>query len=67
MVQLVSREQLVPVVLSIADACRYIGLSRATFYKRLADGTLPAPVKIGGRRLIRKADLDAIIAQPAAA
>lgn len=31
-----------------SDAARMLGCSRATFWRRVADGTIPKPVKIGG-------------------
>jgi excisionase family DNA binding protein len=36
------------------------GISTATLYRRLNDGSLPA-VRLGGRRFVRAADLDALI------
>lgn len=30
------------------DAARMLGCSKATFWRRVADGTIPRPVKIGG-------------------
>jgi len=29
------------------EACKMLGCSRATFWRRVKDGTLPQPVKIG--------------------
>jgi predicted DNA-binding transcriptional regulator AlpA len=36
------------------------GISTATLYRRLNDGSLPT-VRLGGRRFVRAADLDALI------
>lgn len=30
------------------DACSLLGISRATLWRRVKDGTIPQPVKIGG-------------------
>lgn len=30
------------------DASQMLGCSKATFWRRVADGTIPKPVKIGG-------------------
>lgn len=30
------------------DACTILGISRATLWRRVKDGTIPQPVKIGG-------------------
>lgn len=47
-----------PVLLSIPDAAKYLGVSRASLY-RLG---LPL-VKLGRRTLVRRSDLDALVAQ----
>jgi predicted DNA-binding transcriptional regulator AlpA len=31
-----------------ADAAALLGCSKATFWRRVADGTVPRPIKIGG-------------------
>jgi predicted DNA-binding transcriptional regulator AlpA len=31
-----------------ADAAEILGCSKATFWRRVADGTIPRPLKIGG-------------------
>jgi excisionase family DNA binding protein len=46
--------------LRINDAVQVSGLSRSTIYKLLAAGTLRA-VKVGGRRLILREDLQALL------
>ncbi len=46
--------------LRINDAVAISGLSRSTLYKLHADGKLRA-VKVGGRRLILRADLEALL------
>ncbi|MFT4794025.1 MAG: putative DNA-binding transcriptional regulator AlpA [Paracoccaceae bacterium] len=37
-----------PLLLSDYDASDLLGLSRATLWRRVSDGTLPQPVRIGG-------------------
>lgn len=46
--------------LRINDAARVSGLSRSTLYKFLTLGSLRA-VKVGGRRLILREDLQALL------
>lgn len=48
------------VALSIQDAVKITSLSRSTLYRMMDAGDLPT-VKIGTRRLIRRADLDALL------
>ena len=38
-----------PAFFRIADVLRLTALSRATLYRRIADGRFPAPVHLGGR------------------
>lgn len=38
-----------PAFLRITDVVRITALSRATLYRRIADGKFPAPVHLGGR------------------
>ncbi|MDP9412724.1 MAG: helix-turn-helix domain-containing protein [Pseudomonadota bacterium] len=46
-----------------ADAC---GLGRTTLYKLISEGEL-TPIKIGARTLIRRVDLEAMLARKLAA
>ncbi|MSP82581.1 MAG: DNA-binding protein [Alphaproteobacteria bacterium] len=46
--------------LCINDAAAAVGVSRATLYVLMADGRLPF-VKLGKRRLVRTADLHAML------
>ena len=39
-------------VVSVAEACAMLGVSKPTLYLRMRDGTLPS-IRWGGRRLIR--------------
>ena len=53
-----------PAALSVADAARYIGISRSSMYRLTAEcGTRTGlrPVHIGGRRVFRVKDLDAYL------
>lgn len=54
------RYQPVRLAYSVADAIAATGLGKTTIYALLADGRLPS-VKIGNRRLIRSADLEALL------
>ena len=49
---------------SVHEAAMATGIGRTTLYKLIGDGTLPS-TKIGGRRLIRAADLDRMLAAEA--
>ncbi len=46
-----------------ADAC---GLGRTTLYKLISEGEL-TPIKVGARTLIRRVDLEAMLARKLAA
>ena len=50
-----------PVLLSDNTASALLGISRATFWRRVKDGTFPQPIRIGGiTRWKRSELLDAI-------
>jgi excisionase family DNA binding protein len=49
-------------LLDFATAQRLLGVSRATFFRLVADGELPV-VKLRARSLIRPDDLEALIAR----
>jgi excisionase family DNA binding protein len=53
------------IALSIREASRKTGLSRATLYRCLKDGRLTS-IKVGARRLIRPDALDALLSGGAA-
>lgn len=40
-----------------SEACKIIGCSKSSFWRRVADGTFPRPVKIGGLSRWLKADI----------
>ena len=48
---------------SVAEAAAVTGLGRTTLYGLIAQGALPSR-KIGKRRIIRGADLEALIGSP---
>ena len=48
-------------LLSDHTAAALLGISRATFWRRVKDGTFPRPVKIGGATRWRRADLLAAV------
>jgi len=48
--------------LKIAEAARLLGVARRTIYRRVWNGELPA-TRVGGLYLIRRTDLDALLAQ----
>ncbi len=45
---------------SIADGCRRVGVSRATFYRQAAQGRIPI-LKLGTRSLVRLSDLQRLV------
>ena len=55
-----------PIALTIDKAVAESNLSRSEIYRRMATGELPS-IKIGKRRLIRTADLEAFLAANAVA
>lgn len=44
-----------------ADGAFMMGCSKATFWRRVADGTVPAAIKIGGMSRWRLSDIEAVI------
>lgn len=46
-----------PLLLSDNAAAAWLGISRATFRRRVKDGTFPKPVKIGAATRWKTADL----------
>ena len=52
-----SPDQIQPLAWRINDACKRIGISRATIYKMAAGGRLRI-VKIGGRSLVPDAEIE---------
>lgn len=41
-------EHATPILLSASTASAMLGVSKATFWRRVRDGTFPGPVRIGG-------------------
>jgi excisionase family DNA binding protein len=54
------RQDLTPIAFRVADACRYIGISRSSLYELNRAGVLQF-VRVAGRTLVRRADLDRLI------
>mgnify|MGYP000483518108 CR=1 FL=1 len=46
-----------------ADGAFMMGCSKATFWRRVADGTVPPAIKIGGMSRWRLSDIEAVIAK----
>ena len=50
-------------ILRLPEVCQVSGLSRATIYKKMAEGTFPTPLRLGARSVgWRLSDLDTWIA-----
>lgn len=43
------------------DAAEMLGCSKATFWRRVADGTIKRPVKIGGMSRWPRSEIEAVI------
>ena len=50
-----------PLLLTVPEAARSLGLGRSTLFAMIAAGTIPA-VKVGGARRVRASDLAAFVA-----
>lgn len=50
-----------PVALTTADAARSLGIGKTKLFELIAGGELPA-IRLGGRTLIRRSDLEDFIA-----
>ena len=46
-----------PIMMTADEAASALRVSRATFWRRVADGTLPSPVRIGGVTRWRREEL----------
>jgi predicted DNA-binding transcriptional regulator AlpA len=44
-----------------AEAAEMLGCSKATFWRRVADGTIPRPLKIGGMSRWPRSEILAVI------
>ena len=56
-----------PILISDLETARLLGCSRATIWRRIADGTLPKPVKIGGISRLVLAEVNAYVESAMAA
>lgn len=54
------------ILLSDNAASALLGISRATFWRRVKDGTLPEPIRIGGATRWRRDELLAALDRAAA-
>lgn len=45
------------------EGAEFLGCSVPTFWRRVADGTIPRPLKIGGMSRWRLSDVEAVIAK----
>lgn len=52
--------QIRPIALTVNEAIQYLRLSRSNLYRMFKRGDI-RPVKIGGRTLLRRVDLDAML------
>ena len=50
-----------PYLMSDAECAAFLAISRATFWRRVADGTLPRPIKLGGATRWKTDDLIAAV------
>jgi excisionase family DNA binding protein len=51
-------------LLTADQACRVLNVSRPTLYRLMGDGSLPS-LRVRGRRMFRRADLERFVARPA--
>jgi excisionase family DNA binding protein len=47
-----------PLLLSIDDTGKLLGVPRRTLYSMMASGKLPPSFKLGGKRVFRRADIE---------
>ena len=55
--------ELVDPLIRDSEAARMLGCSKATFWRRVADHTIPRPVKIGGMSRWPRSEISAVIEQ----
>jgi predicted DNA-binding transcriptional regulator AlpA len=48
-----------PAVFTLAELARYLNRGSSSIYRDLALGIIPSPVKIGGRQMWRRVEIDA--------
>ena len=51
------------ILIKDVEAAKLLSMGRSTFWREVARGTIPAPVKIGGLTRWRVQDLQASVAQ----
>lgn len=57
-----AHEVVQPLSFGVTDAARYVGMSRTRLYELIGSGDLRS-LRVGGRRLILRTDLEAFIAR----
>ncbi len=55
-----------PFLMSDREASSFLSISRATFWRRVSDGTIPKPVHIGGVTRWRRDELIAVVERASA-
>jgi predicted DNA-binding transcriptional regulator AlpA len=50
-------------LIRVVEGAALLDCSKATFWRRVADGTIPPPIKIGGMSRWRRSDIEAVIAK----
>ena len=38
-------------IIKLREVCHYVGIGRSTLYRRVSEGTFPAPVRLGPRSI----------------
>ena len=49
--------------LTIKDVMERLNLGRSSVYRRIADGTLPAPIQIGHLRRFKQSEVEAALSE----
>jgi excisionase family DNA binding protein len=57
-----AHEAIAPVALTTAEAARSLGIGKTKLFELITSGALPA-VRLGGRTLVRRDDLEAFTAR----
>lgn len=57
------QDALPPALVNVREACRFLGIARASLYRLLKAGNLPRPVKLGRSTRWRVSDLQSWVAE----